>query len=89
MSQMTMSGDDWLSNRDRKEQARAEANRKKAAIACSKKLEAAADSLNELMRACNECHDASSVQRGDDGRQLLMTRLMEFSSWLDSVYNKS
>lgn len=88
MTQLTMTGDDWLSNRDRKEQAKAEANRKKAAIACAKKLEAAADSLNELMRACNECHDASSVQRVDDGRQLLVERLMEFSSWLDSAYNK-
>lgn len=88
MTQQTMTGDDWLSDRDRKSQARAVANRKKTAIACAKKLEAAADSLNELMRACNECHDASSVRRGDDGRQLLVERLMEFSHWLDAAYNK-
>lgn len=88
MTQLSMTGDDWLSSRDRKAQARAEANRKKVAIACAKKLEAAADSLNELMRACNECHDGSSVTRADDGRQLLVERLMEYSSWLDSAYNK-
>lgn len=83
-----MTGDDWLSSQDRKAQAKAEANRKKAAIACAKKLEAAADSLNDLMRACNECNDGSSVTRADDGRQLLIERLMEYSYWLDFTYSK-
>jgi hypothetical protein len=86
--QAAMSGDDWLSERDRRSQAKAEAARKKAAVACSKKLQAAADSLSDLMAACNECQDGSSVRREDDGRILLMRNILEYAGWLDSVYSK-
>lgn len=83
-----MVGDDWLSERDRKTQAKAEAARKRAALACCKKLEAAADALSELMAACNDCHDGSSVRREDDGRILLMRNILEYAGWLESVYSK-
>lgn len=86
--QVQMAGDDWLSDRDRKSQAKAEAARKKAALACCKKLEAAADALSELMAACNDCHDGSSVRREDDGRITLMRNILEYAGWLDSVYAK-
>ena len=87
-TQVSMAGDDWLSDRDRKAQARAEAARKKAALACAKKLEAAADSLHELVMACMECNDGSGSRGEDDGRAVLQRNLREFSGWLESVYGK-
>jgi hypothetical protein len=69
-------------------QAKAEAARKRAALVCSKKLQAAAETLRDLMTACNECQDGSSVRREDDGRILLMRNIMEYAGWLDSVYSK-
>lgn len=89
MTQLTMTGDDWLSNRDRKAQAKAELARKKAALRCAKKLEEAADSLNEFMSACMECRDASAAQRADDGRILLVRNLMEYSNYLNAVYEEA
>jgi hypothetical protein len=68
-------------------QAKAEAARKKAALACAKKLQAAAESLRDLMAACNECQDGSSVRREDDGRILLLRNIMEYAFWLDSAYS--
>ena len=87
-TQVQMNGDDWLSECDRKSQAKAEAARKKAALACARKLEAAADSLNEFTAACRECADASAPRSADDGRFLLMRNMMEFASYLDGVHSK-
>ena len=87
MNQLAMTGDDWLSSQDKKAIAKALAIRKKAAITCAARLTDAADSLNDLMRACNACDDGSGVRSADDGRVLLVERLMEFANWLDSVYN--
>lgn len=89
-SQLTMTGDDWLSERDKQAQARAEAARKKAALACAKKLEAAADALNEFRHACNECRDGSGDEaRGvADGCNILMRDMMEYAGWLESRYGK-
>lgn len=84
--QLTMTGDDWLSDRDRKSQAKAEAARKRAAVQCAKKLREAAEALSIYSMACFECRDGSGVQRGDDGRSLLMGDLQEFAGWLESVY---
>ncbi len=88
--QVAMAGEDWLSDRDRRSQAKAEAARKKAALACAKKLQDAADSLTAYLSACNECHDGSGNERTSaaDGRLLLMRDLMEYSYWLESVYSK-
>jgi hypothetical protein len=58
-TQLSMTGVDWLSDRDVKAQARAEAKRKTMALICAKKLEAAADALNEFLLACIECNDGS------------------------------
>ncbi|WP_341674992.1 hypothetical protein [Niveibacterium sp. SC-1] len=84
--QLTMIGDDWLSDRDRKAHARAEAARTKTGLECAKKLEAAADALNAYAAACNECRDQSAVRRADDSRVLLVRSLMEYSTWLDGKY---
>jgi|GEM_PF-2221823 len=85
-AQLSMTGVDWLSDRDRKNQARVETVRKKAAIECAKKLEAAADALNVFASACNDCQDESAVRRADDGRVLLVHSLMEYAGWLDGKY---
>lgn len=88
MTQLTMTGDDWLSDRDRKAQARAEAARRKAALDCARKLDAAADALSAYSMACLEVGDASAPRRADDGRTLLAENCREFAGWLDSVYEK-
>lgn len=88
MAQTAMAGDDWLSDRDRKAQARAEAARKKAALACAKRLEAAADAVSDYLSACRECNDGSDdTQRGlSDGRHRLIADCMEYAGWLESLY---
>lgn len=86
--QVAMAGDDWTSDRDRKAKAKAEAARKKAALACAKKLGAAAESLHELVMACMECNDGSTARRADDGRLLLQRDILEYAGWLESVYGK-
>ena len=86
--QVAMAGEDWLSDRDHKSKAKAEAARKKAAMACAKKLEAAADALHELVMACIDCDDGSTARRADDGRLLLQRDIREYAGWLDSVYGK-
>ena len=87
-TQVKMIGDDWISDRDRKTIAKTEEARKKAAIACAKKLESAADALNDFMAAANECNDYSSVRRADDSRMLLMQSITEYASLLNSVFGK-
>lgn len=89
-TQVSMTGDDWISDRDRKQQARAEAARKKAGLACAKKLEAAADALLDYLRACNECHDGSGNEKmaAGDGRLRMMHDLLEYAGWLDGVHGK-
>jgi len=89
-TQLSMAGDDWTSDRDRKAQARAEAARKKAGQACAKKLEAAADALNAYLSACNECNDVCGNERTSiaDGRVRLIADLMEYAGWLEGVYDK-
>ncbi|MBP9032544.1 MAG: hypothetical protein KBG29_01535 [Pseudomonadales bacterium] len=86
-AQLAMHGDDWLSDRDRKTQARAEARRKAAALKCSRKLDEARDALNEFLSACLDCGHVEAT-RLDDSRRLLMRDMSEYSSYLDSVYNK-
>lgn len=87
-AQMAMVGEDWLSDSERKAKARAIEKRKKAAIACAKKLEAAVKALGEYVDACNECRDASASRGQDDGRQVLRRDMNEFSSYLSRVYDK-
>lgn len=67
---------------------RAVAARRKAAQDCSKKLKAAADALNVFLLACIECDDSSSSRGADDGRNILVGKVMEYALYLDSVYSK-
>jgi hypothetical protein len=82
-----MAGDDWLSDRDRKAQARAEARRTATARKCARKLDEARDALNEFLSACLDCGHVEAT-RPDDSRRLLMRDMSEYSSYLDSVYNR-
>lgn len=67
---------------------RRHAARKKAAIECARRLQAAADALDAFSLACLNCEDESSPRRADDGRALLSRSMREFSGHLDSVFNK-
>lgn len=88
MTQLQMTGDDWLSDGDKKRQARAEAARKKTAIACATALDKACGALSAYMMACLDCNDASSPRRDDDGRRLLMQSMREYANWLEGAYEK-
>ncbi len=86
--QSKMTGPDWLSDRERRAQAKAETNRNKAGIAAAKKVEAAVSAVAEFLRCCNACRDGSGdEQRGiSDGRHILMREMREYAGWLDSKY---
>ncbi len=86
--QLTMTGEDWLSDRDRRTQARAEAARRKAALKAAEKLFAAADAVGEYAMACLECNDGSGHKAADDGRHVLQANVRELGGWLESVYGK-
>lgn len=86
MNQLSMTGEDWLSEGDRKRRARDEAARRKAAMKASEKLFAAADAVGEFSMACIECNDASTPKGADDGRYTLSVNMREFAGWLQSVY---
>lgn len=86
--QVSMSGDDWLSDRDRKTQAKAEAKRKRTALACASKLAAASQALTEYLNACAECNDASSPRHAADGRYSLRSSINEYAAYLSGRYDK-
>lgn len=88
MTQLAMTGDDWTSVRDRKAQARAVAARRKAAVDCAKRLNAAIDALHAFSMACLEVGDGSEVRRADDGRLLLAGGMREYATWLEQVYGE-
>jgi len=86
--QLTITGEDWLSDNDRKRQARAEVARRKAALRAAEKLHATADAVAEFALACLECNDGSGPKRADDGRTILSAGMREYAGWLESVYGK-
>ena len=71
---------------------KAEALRKKTALECARRLEAACNALRANMRACNECGDASATLehqgKGIDGRTKLLGDMAEYSSYLFSIYGE-
>lgn len=86
-TQLAMTGDDWISDRDRKRQARAEAAYRKAMVAAIPKMEAAAEALRACYRAAMEAGHPDKMGQGD-GRLRLAADLMEYASYLDGVVNK-
>ena len=88
--QISITGDDWTSERDRKAQARREAARKKAGLECQRRLEAAAVALHNYVSACNECRDGSGSERMglSDGRFRLASDCIEYAGFLEGKYSR-
>lgn len=87
-AQLAMTGDEWVSERDKKAQKRAEAARKAAALSCAKKLLAASDELSKFLSACRDCMDGSGdeLRSISDGRQILMRDITEYAYYLNSKF---
>lgn len=85
--QLSMTGDDWLSERDKKQQARADAAHRKACLAAAGKLEAAAQAVRDMLMAYLDCGHPDTMGAGD-GRRRIATDMDELAAWLRSVYEK-
>ena len=68
---------------------KAAAMRRKTALECARRLEAAATILRAHVRACNECGDASasleSQGKGRDGRSKLIAEMAEYAAYLTDM----
>ena len=69
MDQLTMTGEDWLSERERSRDRTAKARLNKAELKAAKALHAAADALDDWMRAYCEVHP-DKMGLGDQRRRL-------------------
>jgi hypothetical protein len=89
-TQMSMTGEDWTSERDKNRQKKAEAKRKQTALACAAKLEAGATALRDFLSACNDCRDLSGDEKleASDGRRIMIEQLSEYSIFLRWKYEK-
>ena len=83
-AQLTMTGDDWISDRDRTRQKKAIEARRAAGLKAAKALKKAAEALQDYLRACRECQDGSddSKMGAGDGRQVLIGNMTEYMGWL-------
>lgn len=66
-----------------------ENSRKKAALACIKKLQSAADAVDEYLRACRACGDGSGDHNKgiSDSRQVLIRDMTEYAGFLNFKYD--
>ena len=87
-TQLAMTGEEWISDRDRKSLAKAQATRKREGLQCAKKLEQAAEALRDYLQACRECQDNSGdeVRGMSDQRNMMISDLYEYSHWLKGRY---
>lgn len=85
--QLSMTGEDWLSERDKKSQARAEAAHRKACLVAAAKLEAAAEAVLAMLTAYLECGHEDKMGAGD-GRRRIVGDMAELASWLRSVHER-
>ena len=83
--QLTMTGDDWTSDRDRKKQQKAERVRHAAGIKAAKTLHKAREALHAYLLACRECQDGSddTIRGISDSRHALMDNLSEYAGFLE------
>ena len=84
MNQITMTGDDWTSDRDRKAQARAVAEHKKTAQALRVQLEKSVAAMQAFIDASYDCGD-KKVLYADDSRQRLREQMQEYALYLDTA----
>ena len=85
--QLSMTGDDWMSDRDKRRIAKDKAAQVRAALSLAARLRMAADAVvifNEACRAVGE-----GAERADDSRVRLLHDLMEYAGFLTMVYDKN
>lgn len=81
--QLTMTGDDWRSDQDRKREKSATARLHKAEQKAAKALHAAADALGEWMLAYIEVHP--DLMGAGDQRRRLATDCRELATYIEGV----
>ena len=88
--QLAMTGEDWISDRDRARQRKAEAKRRGSGLKAEKALDKAIETLRVYLHDCRECKDGSGdeLQGLGDGRHILINSLAEYSTFLDSRYSR-
>lgn len=85
--QLTMTGDDWLSDRDRKRQAAAERHLVNVSRECAARMRTTAEVLRRQYRAYIDAGNPD--KQGDaDGRLRLASDLDELAGFFESVYDK-
>lgn len=84
-TQFAMTGDDWTSERDKKRQAKAEAAHKAACLKAATKMLAAADALNDVMRAYLAAGYPDKLGQAD-GRRRLAADLRELAGYWQGVH---
>ena len=87
MQQTSMTGDDWLSDKDRKRQTAAQRHLVNVSRECASRMRTTAESLRKQYRAYI---DAGHPDRqGDaDGRLRLAADLDELAAFFEGVYEK-
>ncbi len=88
--QLTMTGEDWASDRDRTRQRKAETARRAAGLKAAKALSTAAEAMQTFLEACRECHDGSDDEKmgAGDGRRILIDNMTEYMAWLNMRYER-
>ena len=81
--QTAMTGDDWLSDRERNAASRAQKNKRKAGATAAKKCREAADAIQAYIHACGGAGDGSGVTRTDDQRLLFVRDLRDYQAFLE------
>ena len=86
--QLTMTGEDWISDRDRTRQRKAETARRAAGLKAAKALSKAAEAIQTYLEACRECRDGSDDEKmgAGDGRRILIDNMTEYAGWLNMRY---
>ena len=89
-AQLTMTGEDWTSDRDRTRQRKAETARRAAGLKADKALSKAAEAIRTYLEACRECRDGSDDEKmgAGDGRRILIDNMTEYASWLNMRYER-
>lgn len=84
--QLTMTGDDWLSEREKQRAARNETARANAARALAARLRMAAEAVTSFGEACAACGD--EIERTDDSRTRLRDDMLEYAYFLGMRYGE-
>ena len=88
MQQLSITGDDWKSDRARAAEARASKKRDKAGRDCARALNAATKAVSSYLEACRDCNDGSGdEERGlGDSRHRLITDCSEYAGFLEAKH---